>query len=87
MPYPNEHACRIREPGSFEKGSFRRIKQGRLSIIIGKLKGKTTTTTQAFRYPTGSYSAEEAKAHCKKQSGRFEAAGKAQEFSDDYGLE
>ena len=87
MPYPNEHACRIVSPGAFQKGSFRRIKQGRLSIIIGRLKGKTTTTTQAFRYPTDSYSAEAARAHCKKQGGSFEAAKKVQEFSDEYGLE
>ena len=86
-PYPNEHACGIRDPGSFQKGSFRRIKQGRLSIIIGRLRGKTTTTTQAFRYPKESYTAEAARVHCKKQGGRFEAAEKTQEFSDEFGLE
>lgn len=86
-PYPNEHACRIKSPGAFEKGSFRRIKQGRLSIIIGRLRGKTTTTTQAFRYPKASYSEEAARAHCKKQGGSFEAAKKTREFSDEYGLE
>ena len=47
MPYENEHACRIREPNEFQKKSFRRIKKGSLSIIIGKLLGKSTTTTQA----------------------------------------
>ena len=77
MPYPNEHACRIASPGAFEKGSF----------IIGRLRGKTTTTTQAFRYPTGDYTVEAARAHCKKQGGSFEAAKKVQEFSDEYGLE
>jgi len=87
MPYPNEHACRIREPSDFEKGSFRRIKQGRLSVIIGRLKGKATTTTQAFRYPKTSYTVEAARTHCKKQGGRFEAAEKTQEFSDEFGLE
>lgn len=87
MPFPNEHACRIRPPGAFEKGSFRRIKQGRLSIIIGRLRGKTTTTTQAFRYPKASYTAKAARVHCKKQGGSFEAAEQTQEFSDEYGLE
>jgi hypothetical protein len=74
MPYPNEHSCRIREPGEFEDGSFRRIKSGKLSIIIGKLKGKPSTTTQAYRYPKDTWSAEAARAHCKAQGGRFEAA-------------
>jgi hypothetical protein len=74
MPYRNEHACRIREPESFQKGSFRRIVQGKLAIIIGKLKGQTTTTTQAFRYPVEAWKEADAKAHCKREGGRFEAA-------------
>ena len=75
MPYPNESSCRIREPGSFEANSFRRMKSGKLSIIIGKLKGKSSTTTQAYRYPTNDWSVEEARNHCKQAGGRFEAAG------------
>ena len=75
MPYPNEHACRIRQPSAFEKGSFRRIKRNSISIIIGKLKGKKTTTTQAFRYPKD-------KKHCKDNKGMFEAAGSTQESVD-----
>ena len=74
MPYPGEHSCRIREPGEFERDSFRRIKQGRLSMIIGKLKGKTTTTTQALRYPKEDWTEAEARDHCKEHDGRFEAA-------------
>lgn len=85
MPYEQEHACRLREPGEFEKDSFRRIKQGRLSIIIGRLKGKTTTTAQAYRYPKDSWTAAQASAHCKEHKGRFEAAAsKTQEMEDKY---
>jgi len=78
-PYPNEHACRVREPGEFAEGSFRRISRTadgkRLDIIIGKLKGKTTTTTQAFRYPKGIWSASEARKHCRAHDGKtFEPA-------------
>jgi len=87
MPYPNFHSCRIKSPDAFEKGSFRNIARGGLQIIIGKLKGKTTTTTQAIRYPVGSWGAEKARADCKDKGGNFEAAAKAQEFSDEYGLE
>ena len=85
MPYPNEHACRIRDPGDFQPKSFRRIQSGekggkgprdgkRLSIIIGKLKGKSETTTQAFRYPSDEWTEAQARSHCKEQDGRFEAA-------------
>jgi hypothetical protein len=75
-PYPNEHSCRIRNPADFEADSFRRIKQGRLHMIIGKLKGESKTTLQAFRYPKADWGADEARAHCKKQGGSFEAAAK-----------
>jgi len=74
-PYPNEHSCRIREPGLFEENSFRRIQQGKLSIIIGKLKGASTTTTQAFRYPIKDWEVDEARKHCEEHKGRFEKAG------------
>jgi len=77
MPYPNEHACRIREPGEFQKESFRRISEGRLKIVIGRLKGKTTTTTQAFRYPTDKWTVDAARKHCREHDGRFEAASES----------
>jgi hypothetical protein len=51
----NEISHRIREPGGFEKDSFRRITlkkdKPRIFAIIGRLKGKTTTTIQALRFP------------------------------------
>jgi hypothetical protein len=70
-PYPGESSCRIRDPKLFQKKSFRRIKNGRLYIIIGKLKGKKTTTTQAYRYPISSWKVSEARKHCKSKGGRF----------------
>lgn len=74
MPYPNEHACRIREPGTFQEESMRRIVNGKLAIIIGKLKGATATTTQAFRYPKDAWTEAEARKHCAENEGSFEAA-------------
>jgi hypothetical protein len=74
MPFPNEHACRIRDPGDFEPKSFRRIKQGRLGVIIARPTGKDTTATQAYRYPTKDWPKEEARKHCQKAGGQFEAA-------------
>jgi hypothetical protein len=87
MPYPNEHACRIRDPDEFQKDSFRRITKGsetgkgprdgkQLHIIIGRPKGKTTTTTQAYRYPVDDWTESQAREHCKEQSGTFEPASK-----------
>lgn len=83
MPFPNEHACRVKDPAGFQKGSFRRMKRGKLSIIIGRLKGKTTTTTQAFRYPIGTWTAAQARAHCQEQKGNFEAAQPKKETDVD----
>ena len=74
MPYPNEHACRIREPSEFQNDSFRRIKSGSVSIIIGRLKGETKTTTQAIRYPKDSWDAERARKDCADKGGKFTAA-------------
>jgi hypothetical protein len=62
MPYPNEHAARVKSPDAFQDGSFRRknIAPG-IDIIIGRLKGETTTTTQAYRFKKASFTASEAK--------------------------
>lgn len=74
MPYPSEHACRIKDPKDFEQDSFRRISQKtedgkRIDLIIGKLKGESDTTVQAFRYPKDEWTAEEARDHCKAHDG------------------
>jgi len=78
MPYPNEHACRLREPGDFQPDSFRRIQREhegkRYSVIMGRLKGETTMTEQAYRYSKDTWSASQARSHCKSHDGTFEAA-------------
>jgi len=78
MPYPNEHACRLRDPDAFQKGRFRRISRksaGRIyHIIVGRLKGQKAMTEQAYRYPKESWTAAQARKHCKEHGGRFEAA-------------
>lgn len=79
MPYENEHSCRIRDPGEFQEGSFRRIEEGGLSIVIGRPKGQTTTATQAFRYPEKTWSESKARKHCEDHDGTFEAAKKTEE--------
>jgi len=81
IPYPQEHACRIREPGEFQKDSFRRISKksdGKtLNIIIGRLKGKTTTTTQSYRMSKDEWTESQARKFCTEHDGTFEAAKKS----------
>lgn len=62
MPYPNEHAARIIDPAKFEQDSFRRknIADG-IDIIVGKLIGEDTLTTQAYRFKKDKFTASEAK--------------------------
>ncbi len=77
-PYPNEHACRLREPSEFKKGSFVRMdrdhKGKKYSVILGKLKGEDTLTEQAYRYDKDTWSPQQAEKHCKDHDGSFEAA-------------
>lgn len=77
-PYPNFHACRLRNPGDFKEGSFRtgsRKHGGKTySVIMGKLKGETTMTEQAYRYAKSKWDAADARSHCKGHKGSFEAA-------------
>ncbi len=84
-PYPGEHACRIRSPGGFQPGSFRRMTRrsdGReYAIIMGRLKGETTLTEQAYRYGIKVWTVSVARKHCKDHKGiAFEpATGKGEE--------
>lgn len=77
-PYPNEHACRLRDPDDFQDGSFRRTTRTsdgkKYSIIMGRLEGEDTMTEQAYRYDREVWDEGDAKAHCKDHDGTFEAA-------------
>lgn len=83
MPYPNEHACRLEDPKKFE--SFARQKRksssGKTySVIFGIFRsgGKKVSREQAYRYAKDSWTADQARSHCKDHGGSFEAA--ANEF-------
>jgi len=62
IPYPTEHSARIREPEDFEQNSFRskKIDTG-IRVIIGKLKGETTTTAQSYRFHVDYFTVKKAK--------------------------
>ncbi len=78
MPYPNEHACRLRSPGQFQENSFRRMTREHdgkeYSVIMGKLKGEDSMTEQAYRHDKDKWTAEQARNHCLDHDGRFDAA-------------
>jgi len=81
MPYPNTHACQIKSSGLFQKDSIRsmgKTSNGKPFLLkIGRLKGQTTTTTQALWYPKKSWTAAQARKHCKDHGGTsFEPATK-----------
>jgi HK97 family phage prohead protease len=75
MPYPNEHAARLRDPGDFDPDSFRRTKGGTIygsknvpetiSIIWGKLKDANAPADaplpQALRFPTSDWTEAQAR--------------------------
>jgi hypothetical protein len=76
-PYPNEHACRLEDPGQFErfarKNCYRKHDGKCIDFIFGYPKeggGKV----QAMRYDKEVWTATAARAHCKTHDGTFEAA-------------
>ena len=85
MPYENEHAARVRNPGDFIDGSFRRknIQKG-IDIIMGKLKdGSGSMVTQAYRFKKDIFTAAQAKKWLKDHNISyisFEEAKKMEEF-------
>jgi len=85
-PFPNEHSCRLKDPKDFKPESFRRTTRKHngkeYSVIMGRLKGETTMTEQAYRYNKKIWTASEAKSHCKDHKGTFEAAKKYILFVD-----
>jgi len=62
MPYPNEHAARVIDPGEFIPDSFRskELKNG-IRIIVAKLKGGTAMVLQAYRFSVDKFTVEQAK--------------------------
>lgn len=79
-PYPNEHACRLREPAQFDQfarvGCFRKSGGKCIDYIFGIKGGKSVV--QALRYKKRIWSASAARSHCQGRGGKFEAAGKGE---------
>jgi hypothetical protein len=76
-PYPNEHACRLNDPGKYDrfarKNNAMKHDGKRIDVIYGIKKGGATEM-QAMRYPKDVWDAADARSHCKDHDGSFEAA-------------
>ena len=92
-PYPNEHACRLKDPAQYDecKRGERTaeepasVKGKKYSIIFCKKKGGKMEE-QAYRYDKEEWTAAQAKAHCAHHEGTFEAAQDAMHTEEVEGL-
>lgn len=86
-PYPNEHACRLRDPDDFQSDSFARQSRDHegkeYHVIMGRLKGEDSLTEQAYRYNKEIWTEGEAQKHCDDHDGiSFEAASDKAQSTD-----
>jgi hypothetical protein len=79
-PYPNEHACRLEDPGKFDRFARQNCKvkhDGKcIDYIFGIKEGKTSL--QAMRYKKDVWTVGAAKSHCSSHNGSFEAASSSE---------
>lgn len=75
-PYPSEHACRLADPGQFDrfarKNCFKKSEGKCIDFIFGIKGGKSKV--QAMRYKKKTWTASAARSHCGSHGGSFEAA-------------
>ena len=76
-PYPNEHACRINDPGKYDKFARKNCEMKSNDKCIDVIYGikDDNAEIQAFRYPKDTWDADTARSHCKSHDGSFTAAG------------
>lgn len=80
-PYPNEHACRLNDPGKYEtcRRTTRDHEGKEYSVIFCKLKDSDTWEEQAYRYGKDKWTAADAEKHCKDHNGMsFEPAAESE---------
>jgi HK97 family phage major capsid protein/HK97 family phage prohead protease len=84
-PYANEHACRLNEPGQYDRFARKNCEikhNGKcVDVIYGIKKGKSEI--QAYRYPKKTWDADDARAHCKSHDGKFEAAAEEKGMEEE----
>lgn len=84
MPYPNEHACRLKAP-NYDKYARKRCEQkhnGKCIDVIYGINSAGKSEIQALRYKKDVWTVGTARAHCKSREGiLFEPAKKKKEES------
>lgn len=74
MPYPNQHAARVKNPRNFIDSSFRtkKIAPG-ITVILGRPWGIRTgsMTVQAYRFDKDVFTPEEAQEWLKKHNVKY----------------
>lgn len=66
MPYPNEHACRLKEPikgAETRRANGEREHNGKKYDVIYQKQKNGKWEDQAYRYPKKTWQATEAKKH------------------------
>lgn len=86
MPYDNEHACRLNDPKKYKRirpGKDREHDGKTYRVLYGYFDkdGEETSEEQSYRYNKKTWSASEARKHCKDHDGTFEAAKEGEESS------
>lgn len=88
MPFLNQHAFRIKDPGKYEKFARKNIDAG-IDIILGIIGDKSET--QAYRFSSKSFTFDEAKKWMKDHNLTYimaeKASGKTQSFLKSIYLE
>jgi len=82
MPYPNEFSCRLRQPvkdaPTRRKNGAREHNGKKYDVIYQEQESKWVE--QAYRYPKKTWTASEARSHCKSHKGSYEATADIQEM-------
>ena len=90
QPYPNEHACRVQEPGRYERFARKELEHEgkKYYAIIGFFKDGGSEV-QSFRYPKDVWTQAQAAEHCKEHDGKtFEAARtEVEQIANEFNLE
>ena len=82
MSFPNEHACRLRDPSELEivTSDERQHDDKSYRLFFGKPNDGGVSVEQAYRYPKESWTEEAARNHCKDHDRSFEGAEKTESF-------
>lgn len=90
QPYPNEHACRVQDPGRYERFARKELEHEgkKYYAIIGFLKDGGSEV-QSYRYPKDVWTQAQAAEHCKEHDGKtFEAAKtEVEQIANEFNLE